>query len=122
MRLWQAMIRDWMFNEVKEPDQWNPTNRGQRLLEEVLEAYQCPGIGLTEDQCHTLVSYVYNRPTGTLHQELGGVIICLLALSDATEEDLHKCMIDEYNRICTPELIEKVRKAIIRKRADGVGI
>lgn len=119
---WQRMIRDWMFTTIGDHTQWDPVNRGQRLLEEVLEAVQCPEIGLTEDQCHDLVKYVYKRPVGVYHQEIGGTIVCLLAMCDATKEDLYKCMVDEYNRIHTSEVVDKVRNAIVRKRADGVGI
>lgn len=122
MLIWQGQIRNWMFNMVKAPDQWDPVNRGQRILEEVAEACQCPEIGLSEQQCHDIITYVYNRPTGVYHQEIGGIIVTLLALCDATKEDLYQCMVDEIARIREPEMVEKVRNAIIRKRNDGVGI
>lgn len=122
MKLWQTMIRDWMFNEVGDHTQWDPTNRGQRLLEETLELVQCQPGALTKEQAHSLVDYVYSRPVGHFPQEIGGTIVCLLAICDATGENLHQCLIDEYNRITTPGIVEKVRNAIVRKRNDGVGI
>jgi len=121
MYRWQKRIKFWMWEMVGVPSQWNPVNRGQRLLEEALEAVQCKEIGLTEEQCHDLVRYVYNRPPGVLHMEIGGVIVCLLAFADATGEDVLTCLTDEVMRIERPEVIEKVRAAILRKRNDGVG-
>ena len=32
---------------------------------------------------HRLVDYVFSRPVGVLHQELGGVGVCILALAAA---------------------------------------
>lgn len=55
--------------------------RGLRLLEEAIEAFQAT-CG-DKHQAHELVDYVFSRPAGVLHQELGGVGVTLLVLAAA---------------------------------------
>lgn len=55
--------------------------RGVRLLEEAIEAYQAAGG--TEEMAQRLVSFVFSRPSGEISQEIGGVGVCLLALANA---------------------------------------
>jgi NTP pyrophosphatase (non-canonical NTP hydrolase) len=55
--------------------------RGLRLLEEAVEAFQSVGGDIS--QAHKLVGYVFARPPGVLHQELGGVGVTVLALAAA---------------------------------------
>lgn len=64
--------------------------RSLRFLEESLELVQCVGL-LTKEDAYRLVDYVYNRSSGEVHQEIGGVMVTLGALSDALDlnmEDL----------------------------------
>jgi hypothetical protein len=55
--------------------------RGVRLLEEAIEAYQAAGGDLAMG--HKLLDFVFARPVGQLGQELGGIGITLLALAQA---------------------------------------
>ena len=55
--------------------------RGLRLLEEAIEAFQA--CGADREMAHKLVDFVFDRPVGQLHQELGGVSVCILALAAA---------------------------------------
>ena len=55
--------------------------RGLRLLEEAIEAFQATGGD--PGMAHRLVDYVFARPVGELRQELGGVGIGVLALAAA---------------------------------------
>lgn len=55
--------------------------RGLRLIEEAIEAYQA--VGGSADMAHRLVDYVFARPVGDLAQELGGVGVSMLAMADA---------------------------------------
>lgn len=120
-KLIQEDIKHWMMDIIGDPKQFESIeNRSQRFLEEALELVQVTG--LSKDQCHDLVNYVYNRPTGELPQELGGVMVTLAALSERMDQNLAECLLREVDRIHKPSIIEKVRKAIERKRNDGVGV
>lgn len=55
--------------------------RAVRFLEEAIEAYQAAGG--SEYMARRLVTYVFQRPAGTLAQELGGVGVTVLALAQA---------------------------------------
>lgn len=55
--------------------------RGLRLLEEAIEAAQAAGV--ERAMALKLVDYVFDRPPGVLHQELGGVGVTTLALAAA---------------------------------------
>jgi NTP pyrophosphatase (non-canonical NTP hydrolase) len=121
MRGCQIEIREWLCHRIGIPSQFESLeNRSQRFFEEATELVQVTG--LTREQCHELVDYVYNRPVGQLHQEIGGVMVCLAALSERLDENMGVAFLDEIERVHKPEIIEKVRAAIERKRRDGVGI
>jgi hypothetical protein len=55
--------------------------RGVRLLEEAIEAFQA--CGGDEAMAHKLVTFVFARPPGTVGQELGGVAVTTLLLAAA---------------------------------------
>lgn len=55
--------------------------RGIRLLEEAIEAYQAAGCDA--DMAHKLIDFIFERPVGELGQEIGGIGVCLLALANA---------------------------------------
>jgi hypothetical protein len=55
--------------------------RGIRLLEEAIEAYQA--CGNTAEMAHKLVDFIFARPVGELGQEIGGISVCLLALAQS---------------------------------------
>jgi hypothetical protein len=76
--------------------------RGVRLLEEAIEAYQAAGG--TPEMAHRLVDYIFDRPAGALHQELGGVGITLLALAAAASLSADGCEADELTRILSKPL------------------
>lgn len=120
-RSYQVEIKDWLREVVGIPEQYDSIeNRSQRFLEESLELVQVTG--LTKEQCHTLVDYVYGRPTGDLPQEVGGSMVCLAVLCERLNINAAQEMVKEIVRVHQPEMIEKVRNAIERKRNDGVGI
>lgn len=59
----------------------NLTQRGLRLLEEAIETFQ--SVDGDVEMAHRLVDYVFSRPVGVLHQELGGVGVTVLVLAAA---------------------------------------
>lgn len=102
VRAWMAQCFGWAIaSDVRE--------RGDRLLEEVLELLQAHGYDKT--RIPTLVEYVYGRPVGDPPQEMGGVLVTLSAYADATELNMATCGDMELRRIWTkiPEIQAKQR-------------
>lgn len=73
--------------------------RNHRFLEEALELVQA--CGATASEAHQLVDYVYGRPVGDKHQEVGGVMVTLAALCLAQALDMHAAGETELARIWT---------------------
>lgn len=102
---YQARVHDWMlacFGEVIASDK---TERNHRFIEEALELAQ--SLGCTRDECHQLVDYVFDRPIGEPHQELGGVAVTMAALATASGLDVVQAAEDELQR-CRDKT-EKIR-------------
>jgi hypothetical protein len=77
----QAQIFAWTQRAFSEAQAISLPQRALRLLEEAVEAFQ--SVGGDPAMAHRLVDYVFSRPIGVLHQELGGVSVCVLALAAA---------------------------------------
>ncbi len=77
----QGMIADWAKKAFGEVEATSLPQRGLRLLEEAIEAFQA--CGGDEEIAHKLVAFVFARPKGTVAQELGGVAVTTLALAAA---------------------------------------
>lgn len=77
----QALITSWAQAAFGREEATSLPQRGVRLLEEAIEAYQA--CGGAEAMAHKLVSYVFSRPRGEIGQELGGVAVTVLALAAA---------------------------------------
>ena len=60
--------------------------RNFRFIEEALELTQ--SLGLTKTEVLNMVNYVYNRPSGMVLQEVGGVVVTLAALCYAINIDM----------------------------------
>jgi hypothetical protein len=61
--------------------------RYHRFIEESLELAQA--LGCSAQDAHMLVDYVFSRPVGQPHQEVGGVMVTLAALCLAADLDMH---------------------------------
>lgn len=93
--------------------------RGDRLLEEALEAAQASGT--TREKAHRLVDYVFGRPVGELPQELGGVGLCLLGLAAAIGQSADVLEQREVDRVLSKPIdMFKARHAA--KIAAGVAV
>jgi NTP pyrophosphatase (non-canonical NTP hydrolase) len=77
----QVMITAWARAAFGEAEATGLPQRGLRLLEEAIEAFQA--CGGNEAIAHELVGYVFGRPPGEVGQELGGVAVTVLALAAA---------------------------------------
>lgn len=71
--------------------------RGMRLLEEAIEAFQAAGGAPAI--AHKLVDHVFARPVGELAQELGGVGVTTLALAHAAGINADAAELAEVERI-----------------------
>lgn len=78
--------------------------RAVRLLEEALEAYQAAGGD--RDMARQLVDFVFGRPVGSLHQELGGVGVCVLLLAAAANLSADTEERREIDRVLSKPLAE----------------
>jgi hypothetical protein len=101
----QARVAPWMlacFGEIIAGDR---EERNHRFIEEALELIQACGCSASE--AHQLVDYVFNRPVGEPHQEVGGVMVTLAALCLANDLDMHAHAETELARVWTK--VEAIR-------------
>ncbi|WP_349782365.1 hypothetical protein [Xanthomonas arboricola] len=111
----QAGVSKWM-GECFLPSLYsNMTERGDRLLEEVLELLQSKGYDQT--RVATLVDYVYGRPVGEPAQEVGGVMVTLAGYCCVAGLDMHVEGARELERITQPEVMAKIRRKQEAKNA-----
>ena len=71
-------------------------DRRMRFVEEALELGQASGV--TEAEAITLVRYVYSRPKGECAQEVGGAMLTLVCLCEASNIDLVNATAQELGR------------------------
>ena len=90
--------------------------RGDRLLEEVLEYLQAHGYD--PGRVPALTRYVFGRPVGEPVQELGGVMVTLAAHAEAAGLDMAAAGLVELERIEQPEIVEVIRN----KQAPRAGV
>jgi len=100
----QKMIVEWAIAAFGREEATGLPQRGLRLLEEAIEAFQAAGGD--EAIAHKLVSFVFARPAGTVGQELGGVAVTVLALAAAAglSADEEECR--EVHRVLNKPLRE----------------
>jgi len=100
----QEMVAIWARAAFGEAESSSIPQRGLRLLEEAIEAFQA--CGGDEAIAHKLVAFVFARPSGTVSQELGGVAVTALALAAAAglSADEEECR--EIHRVINKPLRE----------------
>lgn len=111
----QEAVAAWMSECFRPKLYQNITERGDRLLEEVLELLQAHGYD--PSRVATLVDYVYNRPIGEPAQEVGGVMITLAGFCHVAGLSMHDEGNRELERIMRPENMEKIRAKQAAKSA-----
>ena len=103
----QAGVAEWM-GECFLPSLYsNMTERGDRLLEEVLELLQAHGYD--KARIPTLVDYVFGRPVGDPAQEVGGVMVTLAGYCWVAGLDMHADGQAELDRINQPDVMTRIR-------------
>lgn len=101
----QQRVQPWMMACFGAEISADFKERNHRFLEEALELVQA--CDCTAEEAHMLVDYVYGRPVGEKHQEVGGVMVTLAALCLAQGLDMHECGETELARIWTK--VEQIR-------------
>jgi len=101
----QDRVQPWMMACFGEMIAGDREERNHRFIEEALELIQACGCSASE--AHQLVDYVYGRPVGEKHQEVGGVMVTLAALCLANDLDMHVDGETELARVWT--MVEKIR-------------
>lgn len=79
----QARVTNWLracFGDTAHADL---EERTHRFLEEAIELAQAAGC--TKHDAMRLVDYVFSRPLGKVDQEVGGVMVTLAGLCNASE-------------------------------------
>jgi hypothetical protein len=86
----QSRVATWLRAAFGEgTTSTSPEERSHRFIEEALELVQANGCTATD--AHMLVDYVFGRPVGELHQEVGGVMVTLAALCHTIKADMGDC-------------------------------
>jgi hypothetical protein len=110
----QARVRPWMTVCFGEEIAADKLERADRHIEEVLELLQ--SVDYPRDRVIALIDYVYGRPKGDTHQEIGGVMTTLAAFCLAHRLDMHEAADAELARVWT-----KVDKIRAKQAAKPVG-
>lgn len=102
----QTRIAEWVRSRLGD-DAMSPQERGTRLLEEALELAQA--VGVTSETALRLHGHVFSKEQGQIKQEIGGVMVTLLALAEGTGNDAYGCGLMELERIesLPPEKFKK---------------
>ena len=82
----QSKVDEWVLACFGQAVRDSQIERGHRFLEESIELAQAAGV--TKAECLQLIDYVFNRPTGTVQQEVGGTLITLAALCATFNVDM----------------------------------
>lgn len=100
----QEMIASWAELAFGREEATSLPQRGLRLLEEAIEAFQA--CGGDEAFAHKLVGFVFSRPKGEIGQELGGVAVTVLALAAAAGLSADEEEAREIHRVLSKPLKE----------------
>jgi len=96
----QKGVNRWILHCFGMAPSMNKTDRTHRFMEEAVELAQA--CDCSKEEVLLLVDYVYGRPAGEIHQEIGGVMNTLAALStahgidmlDAGEAEIDRCWLN----------------------------
>ncbi len=103
----QNRVGAWVSDTFGAPATADINERGDRLLEEVLELLQAHGYD--RSQIGRMADYVYGREAGVPAQEVGGVMVTLAAYCHAIGIDMQQAGERELARIEDPDIAASVR-------------
>ncbi len=101
----QARVQPWMIACFGPEISADKLERGDRLLEEVLELLQ--SVDYPRERIASLSSYVWSRPKGEPAREVGGSMVTLAAFCLAHDLDMHAAGETELARVWTK--VEAIR-------------
>lgn len=107
----QQRVQEWMLACFGQSVSADKLERADRFLEEVLELLQ--SVEYPRERIGALEDYVYSRPVGENHQELGGVMLTLAAFCEPHGLFMQAAGEDELLRVWGK--VEKIRKKQARK-------
>lgn len=110
----QARIDEWVWSTFGEESALNGQERTLRHVEESVELAQA--VGLSREQLHRLVDYVFERPKGRPPQEAAGAALTLYAAASALGFNLEVVLERELTRVQDPVVIERCRRRQAEKR------
>lgn len=111
----QERIQQWLGKVFDAQTRNSVQERALRLCEEAIELAQA--LGTNQQQLHKLIDYVYDRPVGSVGQEIAGTMVTLVAVACAAGCDLEGVTLAEADRIERPEIIKKIQDRQAEKRA-----
>lgn len=115
-KLYQNAITKWCVHTFGQKIAGNMKLRCFRFLEEACELVQ--SLGMTKEQAQKTIDYVWNRPVGEPHQEMGGVMVTLAALAAPARLDMEQDGWVELGR-CWAN-VDKIRAKQASKAALGL--
>jgi len=101
----QSRVAPWMEACFGPEISNDHLERGDRLLEEVLELLQSGDYPI--ERAAAMIGYVWSRPKGEPEQEVGGVMLTLAAYCLKQGIDMHDAGEKELSRVWTK--VEKIR-------------
>lgn len=104
----QLGVAEWMSKCFSPATAVDIRERGDRLLEEVIELLQSHGYD--KARVGTLLEYVYGRPVGEPTQEVGGVMVTLAAYCNAASISMYAEGERELARINQPKVLTKIQE------------
>ena len=118
---YQMRVANWMQACFGEEISADIHERCLRFFEEAGEL--CQAMGMSEEDAHALVAYTWGRAAGAPEQEVGGVVVTLAALCQASGLDMMAGAEAELARIDDPDVIARIREKHatkpIRSRRTG---
>lgn len=113
---YQDRVAAWV-SEVSKDDPFDLAEHRDRFVEEALELAQ--SLDQTAADAHALVDYVFGRPIGEPHQEMGGTMVTLAKLATAAGLDMAGSGDSELTRCWRPEVLEKIRRKRLTRHGRG---
>jgi hypothetical protein len=109
------MVQIWTDMACGEESRRSKRERALRLVEEAIEFAQ--SVDVDVETVHAVAGHVYQRPKGDPGQEIAGVYVTMLAAACAVDVNAEDELAREILRIQQPDVIERVRRRQIEKRA-----
>jgi hypothetical protein len=111
----QLTVEDWLRRTFGDKSADSAEERAVRLLEEAIEYAQA--VARDQAKMHEFVLHmvgeVFKKPKGQPHQELGGIIVCLLAACAQQQvrlDDVARTEIDSVLAISKEDFAKRLKK------------